>query len=1303
MSSELSQIQQMLATLVGTVSQMANSQQQLVGGLQQAAQSIQQLAASQQQIMGDVQQLRTRVIQTEEALRILQGVAAPRPGPPQPPAVIPQQERTPLTDEQRRDRQTFSAVKQLQTDQILSGTILEYETPSSLVYEITPEFRDLVSEAYTWAGIPPQRAQFIRHSDPVILFAELMFATSRREEYNRLLQTPDFDPRFFTFSAILSQDGLPVPEYVKGWTPNLFTKRRMVYTTWLVTQYNEKTIADNRSKHPEQFIMFNDPNYGRQLIDASIRGRRADPALLNKFSRFTSQPISQFIVEVPAPRTLSRTEFNLTIGDQTKTFKRLLGKLHHTLAGQPNPQMSPAPTSILTARDWTSFEANHYGGLITRRVYQIITPPRNLQEYSNIVRNALIAFVQENPQHPLAYYDVYAVYTSIDPSGRLRWQDRIPIARGFYPFQEFYQITPTLQEQVRQTYGSDAYHNDPNTLDVTRFIIERVDPKRYGSGGKNKDFPLNWCQYRNYESSNHGCFYKILREHLKTYAQPGTKIPRYDELWKALDPINYGKPTTFEQAAQAAGRYGIYLIIYDREENQLFNNLPSDRVTPEQNILRMIYHGDHYTHILRIIPTHERDEEISLSVFETGESVVVPIFIQIKTQVLDDAERTHFPTELTYLMGSDTEPTTLTDTVHASEGPGGRKKWKVIDDFIYALKVFHRSNLREKGTRVHYKIIACGGSELDFRILFLYLITNKFQCLIPPSPNGLLRSMLFWLKGNLFLSVWDPTLFGLPWITNADPKAAVRELSSMVWAYIKDIESVYGQTPLRYTSQQQMMYRVWKKRDVYSPEELSLIRQKSKEPKGPLQVTLKQELPAVPDKVYVPKASTIELDDIIRSSIAGPRMEAQVGYYRGDFTLVDVRSMYAYLMLSQSFPIGEEIVVMNPQEAIQYMAHPDYIGIYLVMHNQSSMKGRFPLAYHRVALYNPDGSIREYTTDLNKIPNEFIIEYLPDVTIKGLQAAGADIQLASKEGQPYAIVWRRSAPGQVFKNTLSIPLQHKLFWDTLKSSHDPRYDPRVHASRKNEMNGLSGKMVQKRSTFHWRLWNMKHKELADYLSTLGESSLKPLIYTVAENVVFTGEPKDLQSQYRGAPPSQLGVFIYAYGRDWMWQNILSKMPVYYVNTDGAVIDSSNLHLLQGVIGPNPGQLKVEAQFDEIFVARKSLFQGRMKHEVVKTSMSGISQSDLFDGRSIRGNEKLFFDLLYNNKRVVVTSRHLQNNMREGQLLDKVYDKTIIWGAEEPLREGRSRPSLFDLPSEPVPDGLILFSSDDSTLDEDPVI
>lgn len=73
--------------------------------------------------------------------------------------------------------------------------------------------------------------------------------------------------------------------------------------------------------------------------------------------------------------------------------------------------------------------------------------------------------------------------------------------------------------------------------------------------------------------------------------------------------------------------------------------------------------------------------------------------------------------------------------------------------------------------------------------------------------------------------------------------------------------------------------------------------------------------------------------------------------------------------------------------------------------------------------------------------------------------------------------------------------------------------------------------------------------------------------------------KKLKNQYMGSPPRQLALFIYAYGRDMMWREILSKMPIYYMNTDSALIDSSNLHLLEHIIGPNPGQLKVEPGFE----------------------------------------------------------------------------------------------------------------------------
>ena len=145
-----------------------------------------------------------------------------------------------------------------------------------------------------------------------------------------------------------------------------------------------------------------------------------------------------------------------------------------------------------------------------------------------------------------------------------------------------------------------------------------------------------------------------------------------------------------------------------------------------------------------------------------------------------------------------------------------------------------------------------------------------------------------------------------------------------------------------------------------------------------------------------------------------------------------------------------------------------------------------------------------------------------------------------------------------------------------------------------------------------------------------------------------------------------------------------------MNTDSALIDSSNLEKLRHIIGPNPGQLKIEHTFDEILIAGKNLFQGRLKGEVIKTCASGVAASDVFnDGATLESNPKEFFYILFNTGQITLTSKHLRNNMKEGQLLHKVYNKVIT------LQGYVAANTLLTSDGETPPDDFVLFDDEDT--------
>lgn len=134
-----------------------------------------------------------------------------------------------------------------------------------------------------------------------------------------------------------------------------------------------------------------------------------------------------------------------------------------------------------------------------------------------------------------------------------------------------------------------------------------------------------------------------------------------------------------------------------------------------------------------------------------------------------------------------------------------------------------------------------------------------------------------------------------------------------------------------------------------------------------------------------------------------------------------------------------------------------------------------------------------------------------------------------------------------------------------------------------------------------------------------------------------------------------------------------------------------------------------------------MLQGRLNGEVIKTCASGVAGSDEFIHNktmslnthpsdalhqtrvlTVGENPAEFIDILFNYGSINLTSKHFVNNMKEGQLLHKIYNKVIT------LRDSIERIAINTLLTEngsPVPDGFVLYDQNDDNDDDtiDPIL
>jgi len=72
-------------------------------------------------------------------------------------------------------------------------------------------------------------------------------------------------------------------------------------------------------------------------------------------------------------------------------------------------------------------------------------------------------------------------------------------------------------------------------------------------------------------------------------------------------------------------------------------------------------------------------------------------------------------------------------------------------------------------------------------------------------------------------------------------------------------------------------------------------------------------------------------------------------------------------------------------------------------------------------------------------------------------------------------------------------------------------------------------------------------------------------------MLATGEVKEPMMK-AGVKPSYIGSFIYSYARRLMYNNILSRVPTYYMDTDSALMNGNSWDKLTDIMGSGLGEL-----------------------------------------------------------------------------------------------------------------------------------
>lgn len=239
----------------------------------------------------------------------------------------------------------------------------------------------------------------------------------------------------------------------------------------------------------------------------------------------------------------------------------------------------------------------------------------------------------------------------------------------------------------------------------------------------------------------------------------------------------------------------------------------------------------------------------------------------------------------------------------------------------------------------------------------------------------------------------------------------------------------------------------------------------------------------------------------------------------------------------------------------------------------------------------------------------------------------------------------------LFQSYIKIFAEIKNKEDHHKSTKNPRYNPVLRAMAKSILNSLSGKQVQRIFDKEHHYSNttrdlerilkaitdkpkepqfniIKERNLLRQLGILDgelededeegeeekndeqvESSFKTLnglsITPIIESKIYITETLSDQTAYnKSNVPSQVGVFIYAYARDFMWKQIFRKAHVYVTDTDSALITFEDLLKLDNLFMDQDDMIGSEIL--------KELSEEKLKQLEKKVQLGGNKEFGMID-------------------------------------------------------------------------------------------
>lgn len=295
-------------------------------------------------------------------------------------------------------------------------------------------------------------------------------------------------------------------------------------------------------------------------------------------------------------------------------------------------------------------------------------------------------------------------------------------------------------------------------------------------------------------------------------------------------------------------------------------------------------------------------------------------------------------------------------------------------------------------------------------------------------------------------------------------------------------------------------------------------------------------------------------DKFVRQAICAGRSQVfRRGHFQGEFASFDVKSLYPFVMMSETckYPIG--VAIKTDHEVI------NKLGIYrCTVGSQQDLYTKI-LPMKVKMLYNWTG-------------DEVGEKILTSVDILTLRDYNVEVTVHD------GYYWNEN--GNVFADYMKPFAQTKTAQDNLKGQ--PGYNLALRSLCKIIMNSLSGKTLQRVINKN-TLITAKEDKIADF--HINNSNVT---FTAFNNaLILKGNKNELK--YDNGKPVHLGVFIYSYARRHMYLSILSKLTSKILtDTDSCLVNlqEPDVQELLREAGDDPSQDPLLGTFGRFHLGSK---------------------------------------------------------------------------------------------------------------------